>query len=534
MEVYGIYILKMLLSSVVLLGYYQLFLKDKTFHQYNRFYLLSVVLVSLLLPLLQVKYFVIEVHPDTHTLLSHLGKHSETDVPKNGIGYWYILLGVTLVVSCSFLFRLVWGIMKINAHKRKFQSEKIGEIAFYQTNLTEAPFSFFKNIFWKESISLHSDLGQQILKHEMVHVEQNHSWDKIFMEVICSIFWWNPLFWYIRRELSLIHEYLADHKAVENDTKAFAQMLLASHFAGSHLSGANPLLYSNLKKRLKMITQKKTKYSYIRRVLALPVLFAIGLSYMIHAKNKDIKALNETIAEIKSVAITPQDTLRKKQREMAKLDKKISKKIEEINNLEKENAQKMAEFKQLNKQLKAIDDEKAKENQAKLEEMIKDNDAKAYTFGDSFTIKTKILKDGDGMKIFRLDEEGFAKVKDRFPDIKWDELKEVIEKSSKRIDSKEFKEKMESINKNFDKLNEKIAPEKLDKILEKIKDMESDVIKIKKVYINGNQVNAIKEYYIGDTKVTEEEFNKIAPNEIKSVTVNAIENGKEYILKLKK
>lgn len=66
----------------------------------------------------------------------------------------------------------------------------------------------------------------------MVHIEQKHSWDKIFIEFVQAVFWFNPIFYWIKKELFLIHEYLADKKAVkQNDTKAFAQMLLASKFS---------------------------------------------------------------------------------------------------------------------------------------------------------------------------------------------------------------------------------------------------------------------------------------------------------------
>ena len=153
--------------------------------------------------------------------------------------------------------------MKINQLKKEFPKESIEGITFYNTNLHDAPFSFFRNLFWKKSILLQSDLGKQILKHEMVHIEQKHSFDKLFVQIIQSMFWFNPIFYFIKKEITLIHEYLADKKAVKQaDTKAFAQMLLASNFSGNVLPATSPFLSSNLKKRLKMLSQKTTKYSY--------------------------------------------------------------------------------------------------------------------------------------------------------------------------------------------------------------------------------------------------------------------------------
>lgn len=107
---------------------------------------------------------------------------------------------------------------------------------------------------------------------------------------------------------------MADKKAIKNsDTKAFAQMLLASHFSGKQLPATSPFLNSNLKKRLTMLKKSKTKYSYARRILALPLLFALASIYMINAKNKEISKTNreieQMIAEIKKDTIVPKDAV---------------------------------------------------------------------------------------------------------------------------------------------------------------------------------------------------------------------------------
>ena len=46
----------------------------------------------------------------------------------------------------------------------------------------------------------------------MVHIEQKHSWDKLFIEFVQAVFWFNPIFYWLKKELFLIHEYLADKR----------------------------------------------------------------------------------------------------------------------------------------------------------------------------------------------------------------------------------------------------------------------------------------------------------------------------------
>ena len=48
----ALYLAKVILTSALLFGYYRLFLKDRMFHQYNRYYLLGATLGSLILPLI--------------------------------------------------------------------------------------------------------------------------------------------------------------------------------------------------------------------------------------------------------------------------------------------------------------------------------------------------------------------------------------------------------------------------------------------------------------------------------------------------
>ena len=312
METLFFYIAKVIFTTGVMFLYYKLFLKDKTFHHYNRFYLLAAVLISLILPLLKVSYFTLEVNNNIYLLINGLQNLSSSKELNNDFNYsktGAVLLGL---VAVFFLTKLILGLIKIHLLKKKFIKENFEGISFYQTDLEEAPFSFFKSLFWKNSIPIQSDLGRQILKHEMVHIEQKHSWDKIFLEIITALFWFNPFFYLIKKEINLIHEYLADKKALKNsDTKAFAQMLLASHFSGKQLPATSPFLSSNLKKRLTMLKKSKTKFSYARRILALPLLFILSFLYLINAKNKEIINTNleieNAVSHLKSDTIKPKN-----------------------------------------------------------------------------------------------------------------------------------------------------------------------------------------------------------------------------------
>ena len=54
MTAFAFYLLKVIICSGVLFLYYHLALRNKLFHQWNRFYLLSAIVISLIAPVVQV------------------------------------------------------------------------------------------------------------------------------------------------------------------------------------------------------------------------------------------------------------------------------------------------------------------------------------------------------------------------------------------------------------------------------------------------------------------------------------------------
>lgn len=443
METIFLYFGKMILVSAVMSAYYLLFLRDKTFHHYNRFYLLGTMVLSLLLPLLKVEYFTIETDSRILLLLNQFNQSSAQEF-GNSFNFWNFGALILGIVSFFLLAKLTLGLVKIHQLKKEFPKESIEGITFYNTNLHDAPFSFFRNLFWKKSILINSDLGKQILKHEMVHIEQKHSFDKLFVQIIQSLFWFNPIFYFIKKEITLIHEYLADKKAVKNaDTRAFAQMLLASNFSGNVLPATSPFLSSNLKKRLKMLTQKNTKYSYARRILALPILFGVSFALLVNAKNIEIKKQNKAIEiavqELKKDTVKEKDVQKLLEAQQAKINKaseKIKKENEKIATLSEQTRKKSEELQKIAKEKGAdsYDYElKAKELENLGNEIDRIANSEAYQnnwkeFEFNFNDMDKFFNSEEFKNQFKMNEE---------------KMKEL----EKKFNSKEFKDKIIRIQK---------------------------------------------------------------------------------------
>ena len=279
------YLLKSMILSGIFFGYYTLFLKNTIYHAYNRFYLLASMALSLAIPFFKLSMFSIteEQAAGAKQVLIYLTQLPASPVQEENIA-WEIIVMAT--ISSLFVCYLVYSVLRIFRLKAMNSHTQMGEFTFIETDLDEAPFSFFSNLFWKKSISIEDESGQKILKHELAHIREKHSWDRLFSQIICAVFWMNPFNWFIQKELQNIHEFIADREAVgAGEVDAFAKMLLQTYYSNHFLNPSHSFYYSSIKRRIIMLTTSKTpKYAYLRKVAVLPLLafilalFSIQLS----------------------------------------------------------------------------------------------------------------------------------------------------------------------------------------------------------------------------------------------------------------
>ncbi len=276
-----LYFFKTILVSCIFITYYWFALRNKKFHYYNRFYLLSASVISLIVPLLNFDWFLIE-----EPVMYGSSEVLQFVLPKSNIASTIVFGWMDYVLISSFLITILLVIIlgiqisKIQILKKKSEVTPMDGFDFINTKEENAPFSFLNNLFWKESISLKDEGGQQIFKHEITHIQQRHTWDRIYCQIVASIFWMNPINWIIQKELIAIHEFIADEEAVGNENvEIFAKMLLQTHYGNHFLNPTHQFFYSSIKRRIMMLTTSKNiKYSYARRLMVLPILvIAVGL-----------------------------------------------------------------------------------------------------------------------------------------------------------------------------------------------------------------------------------------------------------------
>ena len=287
------YLLKVMVCSGVLFLYYHLALRNKVFHQWNRFYLLAIVVLSLLVPVLQF-HFIHTEDASSRTIqllrvVQSADDYMETIYIQNHrsmtTAQWLSI--VYTGISAIILAAVVRAFFKIYVIVKRHKVQLVNQIRFVVTQERGTPFSFFRYIFWNEKIDINTPTGQQIFQHELVHVKEAHTFDKLFMQVILILFWCNPFFWLIRKELQLVHEFIADKKAVGAcDTAAFATMILQSAYPNQFSSLTNSFFHSPIKRRLLMLTKiQNPRISYASRILALPLMAFVVLAFGFRTKS---------------------------------------------------------------------------------------------------------------------------------------------------------------------------------------------------------------------------------------------------------
>lgn len=272
------YLVKSVLVSGVLTAYYLIALRNRRFHVYNRFYLLSVLVLSLVLPLVRIDWQPFGAVGGA-PLGGVAGQAGPAESRAGGSLYFTVLFVSGLAMSTVLLGLLSWRILQAYRLRNLQGFLRLEGYTLVETDDPRAPFSFFSTLFWKRGADLADSLNQKILKHELAHITGKHGWDSLFSQLISCLFWMNPFFWLIRKELTMVHEFIADTATeMQGDTEGFARMLLQSIYAGRLLEPAQAFFQSPIKRRLMMISKNRPSgLALVRKAFVLPVLTAVVL-----------------------------------------------------------------------------------------------------------------------------------------------------------------------------------------------------------------------------------------------------------------
>jgi len=187
--------------------------------------------------------------------------------------YWY---GV-MVAAGLLLLRFVLFYRKFLTSPRQQYADKV-----WLVHLSEdmAPFSFYRIIFVNPDMYA-LDEYEQVIAHELAHIECGHSYDKLLIELFVVLQWFNPFVYLFRRRLFEVHEYQADFAVVRQSARPadYARLLLSQVLRLPAWGMGSSFSYSLSKKRIKMIAKANTSKQNIFKYLVFLPLIAITVFF---------------------------------------------------------------------------------------------------------------------------------------------------------------------------------------------------------------------------------------------------------------
>ncbi|MBS6460184.1 MAG: M56 family peptidase [Alistipes sp.] len=314
-------IIYLLQSGACLAGFYfvyKLFLSRETLHRFNRMLLLSVIVVSAVLPLcrITVERELSVATTDTAIEVSEIAS-AEIVKEERSFDYETTICIVFLLGAAATAARLIFSIASVRRIIASGTTTTTDDgISLTIMDGDTKPFSWMRHIVLSAKDA--EENGRIIIAHETAHIRLHHSWDILAVDIIGCVQWFNPALWLLRRELQSLHEYEADDAVLASgvNIKEYQMLLIKKAVGGRLLTIANCLNHSKLKNRITMMLQKpSSRWSAGKALLMLPL---VGLSlgafartvYVLPQEQDKVmqNSSNDQIAKVEN----PADTLKGK------------------------------------------------------------------------------------------------------------------------------------------------------------------------------------------------------------------------------
>jgi BlaR1 peptidase M56 len=301
------YLLQASICLTLLYGVYALLLRQDTFHQLNRFFLLLVLVGTVILPVFDLSFFLKNHQEIAQNQVVQLMPDLTFRQPQNIIQISVFQIISTLYWAGVIVFAIRFLVQILSVLSLYFESKSliINSIKVRILERKLNPFSFFKLIFINPTVHSEEDLAE-ILAHEYTHARQFHSLDVLLVEAFLVVFWFHPLAWFQRKSLKQNLEFLTDQSVLQSgfDAQRYQYSLLKVNGLKPISELTNSFNFSDLKLRIKMMNRERSaRWKVSKYVIAVPVLAFLMLAFNItKGKNFDKKnVLTELVKMARSV-----------------------------------------------------------------------------------------------------------------------------------------------------------------------------------------------------------------------------------------
>lgn len=320
-EALFLYSVKSALVLTLLYLPYMLILRKESFFRLNRTVLLLILLLSLVLPLMNIHSLSWDSQPVVQAARQQM---VEVGIPvnagmllpevavqgeRNGIQVsWFHIVSFLFVLGTLFVFFLrVSQILRMGYVIRTgslWHQREDGVMVYCHAD-DVSPFSWMDNIVI--SARDYDENAREILLHERGHVMARHSWDLLLLALLQTMQWWNPLVYILGGSLRDVHEYEADDFVLRSgvSAKAYQLLLIKKVVGASSYTFANNFDHSLTLKRITMMQKSKSSVWMRSKVLYIIPMATLALSAF--ATSESVSPSGNEIAknENKVIKISP-------------------------------------------------------------------------------------------------------------------------------------------------------------------------------------------------------------------------------------
>lgn len=317
-----LYLVKFVLCSAALFTLFKIFLfREKSF-QFNRFALLLIIPLAALAPILSIPIEIASTAQPTFLeptfipnsqieILEPISAANETS-RIHWIFFAYLTIAAAVFISKSLS---IYTLLKWTKQGEKLTLE---ETTIIISEKAKTPFSFLNTIFINsQDYERGNDLGV-IVSHEIAHISQKHYLDLFFIEFLSIIFWFNPICHFIKYQVKINHEFLADQAILQRNYDVNQYKKTLFKFSTSQfIPLTSPIVSSTLKLRMTMLNKIQNNRKKNLSLLATCLLGILTWgAFAIELKAQDVKIIPTTTI---SQDAQPSDKLSKAAKELDEL-----------------------------------------------------------------------------------------------------------------------------------------------------------------------------------------------------------------------
>ncbi|MEY8758103.1 M56 family metallopeptidase [Chryseobacterium tongliaoense] len=307
-------LLKIVLCSSLLITLYYLFLEKEKMYRFNRLFLIFSLIFSYVVPFISVTMELPEPKTQSKLIFEETAQQITIFSPQQESFsrmdlVWMIYGAVTLF----FLIKAIISVVRI----KKLNGKRVNYLN-YKTIITEdslSPFSFWNTIYIGKNYFKNNEIDSRIFLHEKSHLDQKHSLDLLFIEILKIFTWFNPAIYFYKKAMVTNHEFLADESVlkINSNIKDYQRLILQEVISNQNYNLSHTFNFNNTKKRFIMMNTKKSNLTGIKKAVSIPVLVIVfGLFVQkTYASNPGLslndseKSLNELKESISALKVIP-------------------------------------------------------------------------------------------------------------------------------------------------------------------------------------------------------------------------------------